>query len=83
MQKDSNQIKQAIARLLGAKPAQNHPAILVSFPKSGRPWLRVMLDAARLNIDYTHDFSGHRGQRSFSEMELLNQAALVEEKPAR
>jgi hypothetical protein len=50
------------------KTLKDEPAILVSFPKSGRTWLRVMLDAAGLNIDYTHDFSGHRGGRHYSKL---------------
>lgn len=58
----------AVSGLFGMKPRDEAPAILVSFPKSGRTWLRVMLDAAGLDIDCTHDFSGHRGQRHFSDM---------------
>ncbi len=57
-----------VSGLFGMKSRDEAPAILVSFPKSGRTWLRVMLDAAGLNIDYTHDFSGHRGQRHYSKL---------------
>jgi hypothetical protein len=32
---------------------------VVSFPKSGRTWLRVMLDDLKLDANYTHDGSGH------------------------
>jgi hypothetical protein len=32
---------------------------VVSFPKSGRTWLRVMLDDLKLPANYTHDGSGH------------------------
>lgn len=32
---------------------------VVSFPKSGRTWLRVMLDDLKLGANYTHDGSGH------------------------
>jgi len=63
------QFGQAFAGLFGRKTAANDSILLVSFPKSGRTWLRVMLDAAKLDIDCTHDSSGHRGQRHFSEME--------------
>jgi hypothetical protein len=55
-----------IGSLFGVKPAEK--IVLVSFPKSGRTWLRVMLDAANVHIDYTHDRSGHQGQRHLSEM---------------
>jgi hypothetical protein len=71
MRKKANTLKriqQAVTKLFGDKTAGDDSAILVSFPKSGRTWLRVMLDAAGLSIDYTHDFSGHRGQRHFSEL---------------
>ena len=33
---------------------------LVSFPKSGRTWVRVMLDRLHLSIRYTHDGSDHK-----------------------
>lgn len=33
---------------------------LVSFPKSGRTWVRVMLDRLRVPLDYTHDGSDHK-----------------------
>lgn len=32
---------------------------VVSFPKSGRTWLRVMLESLKLAANYTHDGSGH------------------------
>ena len=53
-------------RLFGRNPVEK--VVLVSFPKSGRTWLRVMLDAAGVEMDYTHDYSGHVGQRHFTEM---------------
>jgi hypothetical protein len=62
-----NKLQQLFGKLFGLKPAEK--IILVSFPKSGRTWLRVMLDAAGVHIDYTHDLSGHLGQRHFTEME--------------
>lgn len=61
-------LRQAIGRMFGLQTVPQEPVLLVSFPKSGRTWLRVMLDAAGLHIDYTHDYSGHRGKRHFSEM---------------
>jgi len=62
-----NKFQQLFGRLFGLKPPEK--IVLVSFPKSGRTWLRVMLDAAGVHIDYTHDQSGHLGQRHFTEME--------------
>jgi hypothetical protein len=64
-----HKIQQAFSALFGHKANKSKPIVLVSFPKSGRTWLRVMLDAAGVHIDYTHDRSGHCGQRHFSEME--------------
>ena len=32
--------------------------VVVSFPKSGRTWLRVMLDKLNLPMRYTHAVSG-------------------------
>ncbi len=34
--------------------------VVVSFPKSGRTWLRVMLDRLGVRLTYTHDQSGHQ-----------------------
>jgi hypothetical protein len=62
-----NKLRQLFDRLFGLKPPEK--IVLVSFPKSGRTWLRVMLDAAGVHIDYTHDRSGHQGQRHYTEME--------------
>jgi len=62
-----NIILKIFSKLFGLKPAEK--IVLVSFPKSGRTWLRVMLDAAKVHIDYTHDFSGYVGQRHYAEME--------------
>lgn len=33
--------------------------VVVSFPKSGRTWLRVMLDRLGVHLTYTHDHSGY------------------------
>lgn len=43
-------------------------ALVVSFPKSGRTWLRVMLDAAGVDAAYTHLGWGHQGARPPSEL---------------
>ncbi len=40
---------------------------VVSFPKSGRTWLRVMLDDLQIRLVYTHADSGHLKRHHFSE----------------
>ena len=42
---------------------------VVSFPKSGRTWLRVMLDDIALKARFSHDGSDHVFRRSFSELD--------------
>lgn len=42
---------------------------VVSFPKSGRTWLRVMLDGLKLDAKYTHDGSGHSKSGQIEEIE--------------
>jgi hypothetical protein len=34
-------------------------SVVVSFPKSGRTWLRVMLDELKIQAEYEHDNSSH------------------------
>jgi hypothetical protein len=46
----------AISRLFRAKQS----LLIVSFPKSGRTWLRVMLDDLDVNARYTHDGADHK-----------------------
>jgi hypothetical protein len=58
------------------------PTRLVSFPKSGRTWLRVMLDKLALPVNATHDTSAHREARHFLNMrpcgpEILNAPAII------
>lgn len=43
-------------------------AVVVSFPKSGRTWLRVMLDHAGVLVRYTHAHGGYRHGRHFQEL---------------
>ena len=40
-------------------------ATLVSFPKSGRTWVRVMLDRLDLPISYNHDGSQYALSKDF------------------
>ena len=42
-----------------APPKPERIGICVSFPKSGRTWLRVMLDELRIPLRYTHAGSNH------------------------
>jgi hypothetical protein len=43
--------------------------VVISFPKSGRTWLRVMLDELGIHLEYTHAYSGHRGAFHMSELD--------------
>jgi len=45
---------------------------IVSFPKSGRTWLRVMLDKLNLPMRYTHDGSGYNASRHFKDLQIGN-----------
>ena len=42
---------------------------LVSFPKSGRTWVRVMLDRLRVPLHYTHDGSDHKYATHFDALQ--------------
>lgn len=42
--------------------------VVVSFPKSGRTWLRVMLDRLGVRLAYTHDHSGHQKRLRLHEL---------------
>jgi hypothetical protein len=46
--------------------------IVVSFPKAGRTWLRVMLDELGLPFDYRHDGSTHSGANKISQIRVCN-----------
>lgn len=47
---------------------------VVSFPKSGRTWLRVMLDDLKLPANYTHDGSGHSMVGHVEELQPASEA---------
>lgn len=47
---------------------------VVSFPKSGRTWLRVMLDGLKLDAKYTHDGSGHSKTGHVEELQPASEA---------
>jgi hypothetical protein len=40
------------------RPRQDYVGVIVSYPKAGRTWLRVMLDELGLPVECTHDGSG-------------------------
>ncbi len=44
--------------------------VVVSFPKSGRTWLRVMLDRLGVRLAYTHDDSGHQKRLRLHELQI-------------
>ena len=44
--------------------------VVVSFPKSGRTWLRVMLDRLGVRLTYTHDQSGHQKRLRLHELSV-------------
>ena len=44
------------------------PDVVISFPKSGRTWLRVMLDELGTDLKYTQGKSGHGAGRLFPEL---------------
>jgi len=44
--------------------------ILISFPKSGRTWIRVMLDQLGISLDYTHAGSAYIDNRHFRELTI-------------
>jgi hypothetical protein len=47
----------------------SHVLQLVSFPKSGRTWLRVMLDDLRIGNTYTHDGAGYEDNSSIHDID--------------
>jgi hypothetical protein len=42
--------------------------LLVSFPKSGRTWLRVMFDDLGVTVQYSHDGTDHGRQKSLNRL---------------
>ena len=60
---------------MAPKNKKNHKSdlALISFPKSGRTWLRVMLDSSALNKKYSIDHGKVIAQRfKFSEIKFRN-----------
>jgi len=46
----------------------NKKFVVVSFPKSGRTWLRVMLDRLNIRLKYTHDRADDLRQLSYRDL---------------
>lgn len=52
------------------KFSKNNDVIVISFPKSGRTWLRIMLDKLNIFLNYSHDGSSpYENSLHYSEME--------------
>ena len=51
-----------------AKQLNSERGLMVSFPKSGRTWVRVMLDSVNCKLRYTHDGSDHSLGTHFSDL---------------
>lgn len=58
-------LKELIKRLI---KSEKKIATVVSFPKSGRTWVRVMLDDLEIRAAYTHAGSEYTSDRHFSEL---------------
>jgi hypothetical protein len=52
------------------KPTPSQIGIIVSYPKSGRTWLRVMFEELGVNFHYTHDGFGSSKSRPFDELRV-------------
>lgn len=55
--------------------ANNMPdEVVCSFPKSGRTWLRVMLDKLGLELPYTHEDAAHNAGKHFQDISFDKRA---------
>lgn len=61
--------REAIRAAKSAARRASRLCSVISFPKSGRTWLRVMLDNLKLPANYTHDGSGHSRTGHVEEIE--------------
>jgi hypothetical protein len=66
--------KEAIQATKAAARRAGRTFEVVSFPKSGRTWLRVMLDGLKLDATYTHDGSGHSRTSHVEELQPASDA---------
>lgn len=51
-----------------AKRHDSERGLMVSFPKSGRTWVRVMLDSVNCKVRCTHDGSDHSLGTHFNDL---------------
>jgi hypothetical protein len=68
-------MRRKIARLLGIRlQPKRHDNLLVSFPKSGRTWLRVMLNHAEIPFKPTHAGSSYSQSLHWRDLPSLDEA---------
>jgi hypothetical protein len=72
-QRVRQQIRTVRFRLLGRKTRPIKRGIIVSFPKSGRTWLRIMLDELGVRMKYMHDGGEHSAPRPIEELRLCSE----------
>jgi hypothetical protein len=48
---------------------KSFPSGCISFPKSGRTWLRLMLDDLKIHLQYSHAGADHAGAKHFSQLD--------------
>lgn len=57
-----------IMRCRTNKFSYNKDIYVISFPKSGRTWLRVMLDRLNIELSYSHDETSHTERISYKDL---------------
>jgi hypothetical protein len=50
------------------KFSHNKDVLVISFPKSGRTWLRVMMDRLNIKLNYSHDETSHAERISLGDL---------------
>lgn len=65
-------------RLLGRETRPNKIGIVVSFPKSGRTWLRVMLNDLGVRIKFEHDGGKHSTPKPIESLRLCSRRIYAE-----
>jgi hypothetical protein len=57
-----------LSHLITGKFFKNRNLVVISFPKTGKTWLRVMLDRLHISPAYSHDGTSHTEQRSYKDL---------------
>lgn len=65
-------IRRILSNFFSKDPPNNSIGLVVSFPKCGRTWLRVMLDEAGVRMRYTHAGSGHSAALHYKALQESN-----------